>query len=314
MSQETIKQIDTILLNEKGNPLITSEIVQKLKNEYGNKKANRETVRRLLNYMEKDLETACSVLHPILKKNAWIHKKYDKKKLKQINIDFEPIIKTLRQDLNRLYKFFDPMVPPEIKIPFISLHFEKKPISPLFKKNIEDLLEKNPTLFKDPFKEIEELKKMELNFYKLRRKITKEIDSIVKATFPKITKEKKEGLIMLLSLRLKTDFIGQKYSLISNNETVKEDLSEENQIIYNEMIQANPEDFERFFNDEGIRFLLKKTRNDNDLEELLRKVKKSPEINKKNVEEMWLKASVAQKRINNLVSFLEIFPQINTSI
>jgi len=76
MSQETISQIKTILINAKGEPLITSKIVQKLRTEYGYK-GNRETVRRLLNYMETELEIVCSVLQPDEKKNAWIWREND---------------------------------------------------------------------------------------------------------------------------------------------------------------------------------------------------------------------------------------------
>ena len=56
---------------------------------------------------------------------------------------------------------------------------------------------------------------------------------------------------------------------------------------------------------------MKKTPKDSIYEELLKKVKKLPYINEKNIRGLWSIASDAKKRISNIVKFLEIFPLVD---
>ncbi len=311
-----MKEIDTekiifILKDAKGKPMSSSEIYRKLQNNYGYSRTNK-TVQREMNRLEKT-NAVVDLSPPSVNQHSWILKCYSKKKFKQLNLNFDPIIKELMIDINRLVKFFDPITSPKIKIPFISLHFEKKASYSLFKEHIENLLEIDPSLFKNPFNEIEKLKKDELDFYKLRRKVTCEIESVLDENHPEMTEGMKSGLIMLFSLRLKSDYVGKDYSLMKNSDDAKNNFDEENEILLSEINTSNPKALEKILNSDVFKFLIKEMHEDNIDERLLKKIKESHQINKETIEELWLKASVAQKRIDNLVSFVEIFPDIKAS-
>mgnify|MGYP006281848929 CR=1 FL=1 len=311
MHESDEDKILSILKKAKGKPMKTSDVYRELKKSYEYSKS-KKTVHRKLNKLEK-IGSIVDTSHPSVRQHLWILKYYSEKKIKQLNLNFDPIIKVLMIDINRLEKFFDPMTPPKIKIPGISLHFEKKTSYSLFKEHIENLLEIDPSLFKNPFKEMEKLKRDELNFYKLRRKVTCEIESIIKKNYPEMTEERKSGLIMLFSSRLKSDYVGKNYSLMKNSADSKKNFNEENEILLGEINKSNPKALEEILNSDVFKFLIKETHEDNIDERLLKKMKESHQINKETIEELWLKASVAQKRIDNLVSFVEIFPDIKAS-
>lgn len=94
MGSDLYEQIEKILIEAKGKPLTVREIIDKLKERDDN--INREKVRRCLQSSSFAIET----LHPVKKKNAWIHINYRKnKETKEMN-EFE--LKLRIQHTNRI--------------------------------------------------------------------------------------------------------------------------------------------------------------------------------------------------------------------
>lgn len=316
-NKEEMKEAILDLLEKYKSGLVDGDIKEKLgvKKNTGQERTYHKTTKEL--YEKKEIEfikkglpdERRKVYHLPKYTDLAIEKWIEREKVK---IDFKPVIWALIKDVECLDEFFTPTTPPKLRIPAISLRYERKALYPIFKRYIRDLLEKDPTLFKDPFEEIDELKKMELNFYKLRRNITDEISSVIKGKYSQIAKNE-DGrlcLIEILSLRLKVDIIGEKYNLLPND-NVKKTSDEEKKIFVDEWVKTNPENVKAFLNDDVIKFLLKKTLEKNNIyEKLLKEVKKSPHINERAIKELWLMASNAQKRISNISTFLELLPQI----